>query len=73
MIKQRTSTTSWRLGPGSGRCAGCEVSIHEELLIYCETCDRPFCPLCIAKIRRSLEMTCHGCGSQQTSSMTEES
>jgi hypothetical protein len=75
MIQHRTRTTYWWLGPGSRRCAGCEISIHEAILIYCAACDRPFCPLCIIAIQHSHELTCHnchGCESQETSDMAEE-
>jgi hypothetical protein len=64
MVDVAAPVRRWWQEPSSGRCSGCEVRVHEELLIYCTTCDQPFCPLCIVVIRERLELSCHGCETQ---------
>jgi hypothetical protein len=73
MVEHATRQSSWWLESSSGRCAGCEVKTHEELLIYCVTCDRRFCPLCIIAIQRRQELICHGCEVDDPINPAEES
>jgi hypothetical protein len=73
MADQPAQQFPWWLESSSGRCAGCDVRVHVELLIYCVACDRPFCPLCIVAIRRSQELSCHGCEVHDPVDAVEES
>lgn len=56
---------------GPERCGFCLQGYLLELEVFCAACDRPVCPLCVARGRVRAERLCPECAQEEAHAAEE--